>query len=152
MASSGNFCTLNPLDFQGSISNFLSNGNLKASTGANLDAHCHGTFGINADTDTQGYYYEVRIESRSNNQAVGWSRNIYYTGSYGASSGRQSYVMANGQGSGAGDVYTLNSVNTSFRQTFSNGDIVGVAIKGGKIWFAKNNTYINSGNPSGNTG
>jgi hypothetical protein len=151
MASSGNFSTLNPVDFQGAISSFLSNGNLKASTGENVDAHCGGTLGINADTDTQGYYYEVRIESRANNQAVGWTRNVYYTGSYGAS-GNQSYVMANGKGAGGGDVYTLNSANTSFRQTFSDGDIVGVAIKGGKLWFAKNNTYINSGDPAGNSG
>jgi len=151
MASSGNFATLNPVDFQGAISSFLSNGNLKANTGANVDAHCGGTLGINADTDTQGYYYEVRIESRSNNQAVGWTRNIYYTGSYGASA-NQSYVMANGKGAGAGDIFNLNSSSTSFRQSFSDGDIVGVAIKGGKLWFAKNNTYINSGNPAGDSG
>jgi len=151
MASSGNFCILNRVDFQGAISSFLSNGNLKASTGENVDAHCGGTLGINADTDTQGYYYEVRIESRANNQAVGWTRNIYYTGSYGASAS-QAYVMANGKGAGGGDVYTLSSENQSFRQTFSDGDIVGVAIKGGKLWFAKNNTYINSGDPAGNSG
>ena len=148
MASSGNFATLNPLAIV--AGGTLSDGNLKASSDANADYHIDGTMGVNPN-DTQGYYFEVRIVSRITNMAVGFGRNLYYTGSFG-SSNNQSYVMAIGSASEAGDVRTLTSTNTSFRQSFADGDIIGVAIKGGKIWFAKNNTYINSGNPAGDSG
>jgi len=151
MASSGNFCTMNPLALV--AGGTLSNGNLQLSSSANADYHCDGTMGVNPN-DTQGYYFEVRLVSRITNMAVGLGRNVYWTGSYG-SGNNQSYVMAVGSRSaetGAGDVYTLTSVNTSFRQTFADGDIIGIAVKGGKIWFAKNNTYINSGNPAGDSG
>ena len=63
MASSGNFCIMNPLDI--TAGGTLSEGNLKASTGANADYHIGSTFGIDIDNDTNGYYFEVRIVSRS---------------------------------------------------------------------------------------
>lgn len=50
-----------------------------------------------------------------------------------------------------GAKYT-NSSPTAYGATYTNTDVIGVAFKNGKLWFAKNNTWQNSGNPAAGTG
>jgi hypothetical protein len=48
-----------------------------------------------------------------------------------------------------------NSADVSYGSTaFTNGQVLGVAVDtdAGKIWFAKNNTWYNSGDPAAGTG
>lgn len=60
---------------------------------------------------------------------------------------------ANGWGyyEDTGQKYT-NNVAAAYGTTWTNGDVLGVAFKNGSVWFAKNNTWQNSGNPAANTG
>lgn len=46
-----------------------------------------------------------------------------------------------------------NNVLTAYGNTWKvNGDVIGVAFKNGKLWFAKNNVWQNSGDPAAGTG
>ena len=54
----------------------------------------------------------------------------------------------------AGNVKAFGSTSaTSYGTSFSDGDIINMAvdIDGGKVWWGKNNTYFNSGNPATGT-
>ena len=53
---------------------------------------------------------------------------------------------------GDGKIYT-NDTGTSYGNTFAVGDIIGVALdlENNKIYFSKNGTFQNSGNPGGNS-
>lgn len=52
-------------------------------------------------------------------------------------------------GAEGGKKYTSN-VATAYGTSFAQGDVIGVAFKNGKVWFAKNNTW--NGAPASDTG
>ncbi len=61
---------------------------------------------------------------------------------------------ANGWGyfAASGNTYT-NGANTAYGSTYGTLlDVIGVAFDNGKVWFAKNNVWQNSGNPAAGTG
>lgn len=49
-------------------------------------------------------------------------------------------------------VKTHNAVNTAFGASYAANDVIGIALKGGKVWFAKNNVWQGGGDPAANTG
>jgi len=142
------FATLNPLYYAASQYT-LSQGNNSIVYATDSSRSAFGTIGM---TDNLGkFYWEVKIVSDSNNKgAYGICDDLYpdlnatgafidYAGGYGYFANGQSY---NG-GTGA-----------SFGNAITTGDIVGVALDMDnlKLYFSKNGTWQNSGDPtSGST-
>ena len=150
----GNYCTLNPLNAKlgtGSVSN----GNLDF-VGPSGDAaynYIGATFGIDTSTST-GWYYEVTQTTYGQFAGV-----ALLDQAVSASSLNTSYIIGHPSGnSTAGITYTNNgaianygaALSTGNTSWTSNGDVIGIAIKDNKIWFAKNGTWI-SGSPSAGT-
>ena len=139
--------TWNPSDTGASTG--LSNGNLTA-TGLNLGATgpyvSRGTVG----KSTGKYYYEVRVDSGSGGalvfgvcDAVASLSSVLQNSETGADFA--TYAAANGTYKRS----TFQAAGT----TLTGGDVAGIAcdFTTGKIWFAKNNTWILSGNPGAGT-
>ena len=126
-----NFCTLNPIGNNSGGS--LSNGSLQRNVTASVDSKVEGTFAVSSGK----WYWEVNVISGSGNFAmigikdisIGgheddfWNNNSVYA-YYGAS----------------GDKYNSGS-NASYGATYTNGDIIGVALDldAGTLIFYKNN-------------
>ena len=139
-----NFCTLNPLSF---TEGTLSEGNLEIDQNGSAGRFCASTFQV-----TKGkWYYEAKILNYGSDPrpSLGVGRNEEtYTGNahQGASSivyGLENEAVIKGNTS----VFDHNSSPSS-------GDIYGVAfdLDNLKIYFHKNGTYFNSGDPANGTG
>ena len=146
-----NFATLNPLNGNHYAGLTFSEGNLKITTTAANYAPGQSTIGFNkgkwyaefkaTDADNWTIAGIVSYNASGSNDYVG-----KYPGSYG-------YVG----GSSAGGSYSkvTSAVFSSYGATYGDGDIISVAVDAdnNKIYFAKNGTYIDSGDPtSGSTG
>jgi hypothetical protein len=147
----GNYCTWNPLCV--TTFNTLSNGNLEAAhavsqgytgnpNGTNYTMFV-GTMGV-----TSGKWYWEGVWTSATTGIVGVVNSgaglQYYVGFEAKSVGYTStYVYNNGFGSAIGSV-----------PSYAQGDIIGVAIDmdNGKLYFSKNGTFINSGDPAAGTG
>jgi hypothetical protein len=132
---------LNPLDTGANTT--ISDGNLKYVTSSNAAVGtCRGTFGVTSGK----YYFEITAGSTANANTVGIANaNMNVTTGLGDN--------ANGWGySNDGYVYN-NGSGTNTSATWGSGDIAGIAFDAdsGKLWFAKNNTWVLSGNPSAGT-
>ena len=162
-------------DSSGETNTFTANGNLKQTIDTpsnvyptlNVPAQTAGntqvdsanlTFHMTSDAgqrmyistigaDTGKWYFEAKLVAKGN---TGGS--VPYIGAYAYKDYTNTYV---GAGSGVGyningNVYLLANDLGSSGTTYDNGDIIGCAldITNSKIYFHKNGTYINSGNPS----
>jgi hypothetical protein len=154
MASSGNFCTLNPLT-QPNAGTF-SEGNLLFTHTASAWRSTLGTLGM-----TTGKWYWEAYQKQYISTGNGWPVGIYdmdsgkfvsnqagnypgqSTSTYGAT-----YAVAS---SSHGEKYHNGSGTSLGFSSSSSGDTWQCAFDAdaGKIWFGKNNTWANSGNPSG---
>ena len=141
---SNNFATINPLDnyYCGGT---LSNGNNTVVTGSVPYGAITSTLGTSAGK----WYYEIKVvagsypfvgvmgtSSKGTSQGVGYPSDGY--GYYGFN----------------GDLYTSAS-GSSYGNTYTNGDIIGIALDldNNKLYFSKNGTWQDSGDPtSGATG
>ena len=130
-----NFCTLNPLDNDSSTT--FSEGNCKAVTDSSLRKPFYGTFHL-----TQGkWYWEVKmIDIDSNNFITGISGSFC---SINDVLGYELYDYGYRKASGLRN----NDSDTSYGNTYADGDIVGVYLDldNNKLYFAKNGTIQNSG-------
>jgi len=141
------FCVWNDLNNNA----VLSNGNTTALTsGTNLWGAA-GTLGVSSGK----YYWEVKASAKEagsgNIHMIGVEsdpserdRNDQFTG---ATTSGYSYY-------GTG-VYYYNNSGTSYGDTYTTGDVIGIALDldNNKLYFAKNGTWQNSGDPtSGATG
>jgi hypothetical protein len=140
-ATVANYAVLNPLDTGANTT--ISDGNLKYVTSSNAAVGtCRGTFGVTSGK----WYFEVTAGSTANANTVGIANaNMNVTTGLGDN--------ANGWGySNDGYVYNNGSF-TATGATWGSGDIAGIAFDAdsGKLWFAKNNTWVLSGNPSAGT-
>jgi len=145
-----NFATINALDnfyFGGT----LSEGNLKILSIAGVESYITSTIAVS----TGKWYWEIKITaSGSARDFVGIADKIATASNYTPYSGNSkvlSYYGFTGQ-SVAGS--TGNS-GTPYGATFTTGDIIGVAmdLDNNKLYFSKNGTFQNSGDPtSGATG
>ncbi|BAQ85803.1 hypothetical protein [uncultured Mediterranean phage uvMED] len=158
MASSGNFCTFNPLSNQegngaiGSASDDLSNGNTKfnvtnASSGMATTIatppsggkwYCE--FYLSGSVGNYAYvgYYPVAETPETKKQWVP-SGNVTWTDS--------GIVSVHSMGR---YFYTDNQYTDSGATSFTAGDVISIALDldNGATYFAKNGTYMNSGNPA----
>jgi hypothetical protein len=136
--------TWNPADKSTDVS--LSSGNLVATRNSGTSAYrCaratsskdytgNGYFEIAITTMDTGGFITLGIATSSASLTGYVGSDVYGWGYYGAEGGKK----LNGG--------TLTTYGTNFAQ----GDVIGVAFKNGKIWFAKNNTW--NGSPSSDTG
>lgn len=148
--ATNNFCTLNPLQQTTAIT--LSNGNLVATNTSN-DQGAAGTMAFSAGK----WYWEVKLVNKvetginldsnilqlSNDSTLGSNDNNL----------KQTALVTNSAG-GSNDFRFNGSTETVNSTACSNGDILMVAVDADntKIYYGKNGTWMNSGNPAGGSG
>ena len=141
-----NFCTMNPLDNYYASSTF-SEGNCKIVTSASNYSINTGTIQM-----TTGKWY-AEIEADASNSDGAW---IGITGKQTTASS-ETLGNSNYQYAYRGDTgnYRNNGSNNTYGNTYTTGDIIGIAVDldNNKLYFSKNGTFQNSGDPtSGATG
>tara|TARA_R100001463_G_scaffold132734_1_gene193612 strand:- start:357 stop:1718 length:1362 start_codon:yes stop_codon:yes gene_type:complete len=141
------FATWNPLDGNLGNSTFsYSNNKFNSEDGANK-CWARSTLGMTSGK----YYFEMKVQTPSNNCAIGISDrpSPNLTTELGAGAYDYSYQSAN-----SGNKYN-NGSQSSYGNTYTTNDIVSCALDldNLKVYFGKNGTWQNSGDPtSGSTG
>ena len=135
----GNYSTFNPLDFWGTTG--LSNGNLDVSA---ISLGICGTIKVTSGK----WYFEFRKNANGDNQLGIASGNAYgATSNIGVSFFRRAWRDDNGT-----PVWLTDAGNagSGTAQSLATGDILGVALDldNNAVYFAKNNTWMNSGVPT----
>ena len=133
---SNNFTTLNPL-VGSTNAQSLSDGNLTRSGGAR---QCMATF----ELLNGKYYFEYKAEDSNGNHSIGVCQ--IDTDQRDRINTECAHYFGNGE-------YKIENNNqTSGFSSYASGDIIGVAVdttlSPPKIWFAKNNTWQGTGNPT----
>ena len=146
---SNNFATFNSLD--NTLSQFtFSQGNLIGSySGSNgQGTGSTATFGL-----SQGkWYWELKYDSANDTPLrVGITDRVAVATSTTNRVGFGDNDFAYDQGDGK--IYTDNDTGSSYGTSYAVGDIIGIALDldNNKIYFSKNGTFQNSGNPAGNS-
>ena len=144
-----NFCTLNPLVVNSGLT--YSEGNLNVVASNANYRHAVSTIAVQS-----GKWY-AEFKAVSGFSGVDKNVGIYRTdNNYSATTGLGNYTSGTTWCYGAtGNVRTSNGNNDTGEATFTDGDIIAVAmdLDNNKLYFAKNNAWINSGDPeSGATG
>lgn len=136
--------TWNPADKSADIS--LSSGNLVASRVAGSYAY-RGVRATAGKDYTDDGYFEIAITAME-------SGGFITLGIATSSASLTGYVGSDAYGwgyYGADGGKKLNGgTPTAYGTNFAQGDVIGVAFKNGKVWFAKNNTW--NGDPAAGTG
>jgi len=135
-ATAANYCVMNPLDTQNTSS--VAQGNQYISFSAVNYGHSRATMSI-----PDGSYWEV---------AAGGTDYLML-----GVANSTAFSSFNWAGSWAiyqsdGKVYNNGAAITGVLATFTTNDVIGFAVKGNKLYIAKNNTWLNSGNPVAQTG
>jgi hypothetical protein len=144
---SNNFATMNPLDnyFYGAT---FSEGNLKLVQPGSTECYTTSTIAVSSGK----WYWEVKITaSGSGKDFVGVADTTSKASDFTPYSGN-SQVLSYYGFTGTSQA---GSTGTSYGDTFTTGDIIGVALDldNNKLYFSKNGTFQNSGDPtSGSTG
>ena len=145
-----NFGTLNSIapDTTGTTNNSFSEGNLKVSTSADSWWNAFGTIGISSGK----YYWEYyALGSGSVDQNIGVCTFDWYRGSNGGADSADAYSLY-AQSAGVGILYTdgATGVDKGSGYFWTWGNIMSVAFDAdtGKIWYAKNGTFLGSGDPA----
>jgi len=143
-----NFATMNPLVFNTSTGNTFAEGNLQVTTTDSAVFGAVSSIGVSSGK----WYMEVKPTQIQNKNAIGVTaqasedaRNNHRPGDGTHSAGIRS----------SGDAKLNGSSESGSWDSFTTSDIVGVALDldNNKLYFSKNGTFMNSGNPtSGSTG
>ena len=138
-----NFCTLNPLDNYYANATF-SEGNCKMVAPGTGYGYPKSTIGVSSGK----WYFEAKASDLNGNLFVGIASTTG-TGTeqeLGYSANDYGYKFASG---GAGSIRTAGSEN-AYGNAISTSDILGVAfdLDNNKLYFSKNGTYQNSGDPA----
>lgn len=138
----GNYCTWNPLAKPAASS--TSNGNLTAVTTTAADERIFSTIAVSSGK----WYWEITptaISSGGCMVAVTSSAYEYKTANLASGDDGYGYYTT-------GNKYNPSTA-TSYGNTFTTNDVIGVALDmdNGKIYFSKNGTFQNSGNPVAGT-
>ena len=145
-----NWCTLNPISLRASFNNDCNDGNLGIETlGGNWDRGTKGTIGASSGK----WYWEY---------THGTIASGYPTADIGITK-YESEISANTSGGEtSADTYLIQGNNgnkhnagsgSSYGSAFTTGDICSIALDldNGKVWFGKNGTWFNSGDPAAGT-
>ena len=142
-----NFSTMSPIDVAGGATEFL-NGNL------DLDqdnfGRTRGTIAFDVQ-DSDGFYFEVKKTSGNASASYRMAGIVATTSDFGTANVGSinpsvTYYMEGGEVNQDGSLI-LGSLTT-----FTLNDVLGVAVRNGKVYFAKNDTYVNSGDPEAESG
>tara|TARA_R100000655_G_scaffold67696_1_gene105999 strand:- start:1013 stop:2410 length:1398 start_codon:yes stop_codon:yes gene_type:complete len=142
-----NFCTLNSISEHNDST--FSNGNLTYTGNASAVHMALGSIGV---TKGKWYFEAQRITGNSAYPFVGVFNTDGTMGSYlGQTVDGWSLLMDAGNN---GEWRNNNTLSGTSAGTFANGDTAMVAIDmdNGKIWFGRNGTFADSGNPSAGSG
>jgi len=145
------FATLNPLAiFGGNSSPVLANGNTTLDTNASDGAK--GLF-LSSLGMTQGsgkFYCEIKVVTSERFSGGVCNKNVFLSSSSPESQTNQSAITYYYGGS----IYYDNNGTVSGGVSLANGDILGIALDmdNNRLFFHKNGTYINSGDPTTSTG
>jgi hypothetical protein len=145
-----NFCTLNPLSTNSAVT--LSEGNLEF-TYLGGDTATFSTFAVTSGK----FYWEIKCLGADSDGVQKWTPGVI---------GAENHMFYNNRDGGYaptayalylgnGNVYNNNTSISSAYATASQNDIIGVALDMDnlKLYFSKNGTFLNSGDPtSGATG
>ena len=133
----GNYATLNPLNKGSTVT--LSNGNLDFASGAVYNS-AFSTIGVTSGK----WYMEATAGTFANDFVLGISNDVVGSTYVGGTSGSYAYEAANGA------KYNNTSSTTTGYSTYTTGDIISVAFDAdnGKVFFAKNGVWQESGNPA----
>ena len=160
MASNGTFATLNPYQIGTRAS--LGDGNLTYN-GTTIDVNgCGTTLGITSGkwyweiyvTKVGGYYLYTGINSGYEGGGEYYQGYSYLNGLSGGSIRyRDNGTVSDNTSSDDPDRWGTVSVSSTGVSTIDNGDILQVALDydNKKLWFGKNGTFYNSGNPATGT-
>lgn len=139
--------TWNPSDKDAEI--ILSDLDLKATKGtSNALKSARATRSV-AHSDTTGYYFEVVMflgGGTAPYALIGLATSSVPLSSHiGAHAGGYAYYQETGQ-------KWNNNAGAAFGSAYATGDVIGVAFKGGKVWFSKNGVWQGGGDPAAGTG
>lgn len=128
---SGNYCVLNELDKQGSVT--LSNGNLQTSL-TGITSFVRGSLAVSS-----GKWYWEFVSDTLGMHGIGnvaYTYNNWYSGTEG-------YFYYGGSGA----VYESPNNGSTYGETYNNSDVIGVAFDAdnGNLYFYKNGVIQNSG-------
>ena len=146
----GSPTTWNPSDKGSDV--VLTGGNLAVSFSAANNTVVRSIFGFNIALAV-GYYWETSItgSAGASNAFVGIA-----TGTHTLTTNQLGFDTDAGDDgwtylSLAGEKYNDNTL-TAYGAAYTTSDVIGVAVKSGSIWFRKNGTWQNSGDPVAGTG
>jgi hypothetical protein len=134
----GDYCTFSPLAINPSTTQAFSNGNLTCGI-TQSDQNVQGTIFFDPE-DTDGYYFEVTLDTDAGNAGIGLARMFRQANANGA----PNLFMYQDNGY----AYPFGGGSDSSVNSYTSGDVIGFFVRGGKIWFHKNGTYEASGNPN----
>jgi hypothetical protein len=143
-ATAANYCVLNPLN--ASSVGTANNGNLQAYSTSGANTGAAGINGTIALPTTGQYYFEVTMSAVSNAGLAGIAKlGATQDTNFGAGAYANIYAYTNTSG-----VAYANNATAYTGSTLTTGDILGVAVDmtNGALYFAKNNTWQNSGVPT----
>jgi len=145
-----NYCTLNLLDRGSSYAPTLSDGNLKSASPNNTQNPARGTLAATSGK----WYFEGTCTARQYNPGIGV---MSASTSLGTGDNFRSFWGTQGAAwysytGGTNTIYS-NGSNSSYATAFATNDTIMVAydIDAGKIWFGKNGTWNDSGDPAAGT-
>jgi len=135
------FCTINPLD--PAPSQTFSNGNLTCSYGVTNKSN-RSSFAL----DTGKWYWEMKVSSASGNGILTGVTDSTQLLSTWVGDGTYSYGYYNSNG----QKYN-NASGSAYGSSYTTNDIISIAFDttNGKLYFGKNGTWQNSGNPATDT-
>ena len=141
------FATWNPLEnyYQSAT---LSNGNTTIQTGSSQYSPSSSTLGVSSGK----WYWEVEYDALSGGSDVAY---VGVLSQFATNSTTSLGTNANDYGYYVNGNYYNNNTGTAYGTTYTTGDIIGVALDldNNKLYFSKNGTWQNSGDPeSGATG
>jgi hypothetical protein len=141
------FTTWNPLEnyYQSAT---LSNGNTTIQTGNSQYSPSSSTLGVSSGK----WYWEVEYDALSGGSDVAY---VGVLSQFATNSTTSLGTNANDYGYYVNGNYYNNNTGTAYGATYTTGDIIGVALDldNNKLYFSKNGTFQNSGDPtSGATG
>ena len=145
-----NFATFFPTGVDPDTDKAISEGNLKSTFNSGSSGTAHSTLAINNGNKWYAEFLVLGTPSSGEpvigiDNNIGWSSGIGYNGS--TTNDSIGYVATDGKIYKGGTLVDTES-------TFTTNDIIQVAFDGstGRIYFGKNNTWQNSGDPAGGTG
>ena len=143
-----NFATMNPLVVNTSAASSFAEGGLQVSTTDSGVFGAVSTIGVSSGK----WYWEVKPTQIQNKNAIGVTASVSADATNNHRPGDGSYSAGIRS---SGDAKLNGSSESGSWDSFTTSDIVGVALDldNNKLYFSKNGTFMNSGNPtSGSTG